>query len=82
MKDRMKTYSFWVALSGAIVVLVQAVGRLVGFVANADIISNIVMAIAGVLVVLGIVSSPIEKELNKTEDETEKDSKNSKKDKN
>ncbi|MDD4110362.1 MAG: phage holin [Clostridia bacterium] len=63
MKKRIKTYSFWVSLSGAIVVLIQAIGRAVGFIPNADIINNIVMGIAGILVVFGIVSSPTEEEL-------------------
>lgn len=73
MKKRIKTYSFWVSLSGAIIVLVQAIGRAVGFIANADLINNIVMGIAGVLVVFGIVSSPTEAELNETEEEEESD---------
>lgn len=69
MKDRIKTYSFWVGLSGAVVVLIQAIGRLAGFVPKADIISNIVMAIAGVLVVFGVVSSPTEEEINEQKNE-------------
>lgn len=63
MKERFKTYSFWVSLSGAIIVLAQAIGRAIGFIPNADIIHNIIMGIAGVLVVFGIVSSPTEEEL-------------------
>lgn len=69
MKKRLKTYSFWVSLSGAIVVLVQAIGRAVGFIANADIINNIIMSIAGVLVVFGVVSAPTEEELSSNEKE-------------
>lgn len=68
MKKRIKTYSFWVSLSGAIIVLIQAIGRAFGFIPNADIIHNIVMGIAGVLVVFGIVSSPTEEELNRKEE--------------
>ncbi len=80
MKNRIKTYSFWVSLSGAVVVLIQAIGRAAGFIPNADIINNIIMSIAGILVVFGIVSSPTEEELNeyiKEDDNEENESENS-----
>ncbi len=73
MKDRIKTYSFWVSLSASLVVLIQAIGRVFGFIANADLVNNIVMGIAGVLVVFGIVSSPTEEELRSKNKELEKD---------
>lgn len=76
MKNRIKIYSFWVSLSGAIVVLVQAIGRVAGFIPNADIIHNIVMGIAGVLVVFGVVSYPNEEELRNTEEDEENDVEN------
>lgn len=71
MKERIKTYSFWISLSGALIVLIQAIGRAVGFIANADVINNIIMGFAGVLVVFGIVASPTEEEL-KSNDDTDK----------
>lgn len=58
MKDRIKSYSFWTALSGAVVVLLQALGKCFGFAVNDEIISGIIMAVAGILVVLGIVTMP------------------------
>ena len=58
MKSKFKNYSFWVALSGAIIVLVQAVGKLCGFIPDATVINEIIMGIAGLLVVFGVVSSP------------------------
>lgn len=58
MKNKFKSYSFWTALAGAIVVLVQAIGKMAGFIPNTEMITDIVMAIAGVLVVLGVVSAP------------------------
>jgi uncharacterized membrane protein len=69
MKNRIKTYSFWLSLSGAVVVLAQAIGRVAGFIPNADLIHNIIMGVAGVLVVFGVVSSPTEEELNIKENE-------------
>lgn len=76
MKDRMKSYSFWVGLSGAIVAFVSAIGKAVGFIPNEEIISSIVLGFAGVLVALGVVSKPKSAEQEnaeaktKTEEET------------
>lgn len=58
MKDKIKSYSFWTALSGAVVVLVQAIADCFGFSIQSELISGIIMAIAGLLVVLGVVSMP------------------------
>lgn len=78
MKNKIKSYGFWVSLSGAVVVLVEAIGRAVGFIANADIINNIIMSIAGVLVVFGIVTMPQDEavddlNLDETDDDDDTD---------
>ena len=57
-KQMIKSYGFWTALAGAIVVLVNAIGRAFGFFVEEEVISNIIMAIAGVLVVFGVVTMP------------------------
>ena len=57
-KQMIKSYGFWTALAGSIVVLVNAIGRAFGFFVEEEIISNVIMAIAGVLVVFGIVTIP------------------------
>ena len=59
---RFKTYAFWVALSGAIVILVQSLGKLFGFQIESSIIENVIMSICGVLVVLGIVTKTPEEQ--------------------
>lgn len=56
MKNRFKTYAFWVALSSAVVILVQSLGKLFGFEIESSTIENVIMSICGVLVVLGIVT--------------------------
>lgn len=56
MKNRFKTYAFWVALSSAVVILVQSFGKLFGFEIESSTIENVIMSICGVLVVLGIVT--------------------------
>ena len=53
-----KSYGFWTALSGALVMLINAIGKCFGFSVEEQIVSDIVMAIAGVLVVFGVVAMP------------------------
>lgn len=57
MKNRFKTYAFWIALSSAVVVLVQSLGKLFGFEIESSVIENVIMSVCGVLIVLGIVSN-------------------------
>ena len=60
MKNKFKSYSFWTALSGAIVLLVESIGKAVGFIPNGDVINDVIMSVAGILVVFGVVSAPLE----------------------
>ena len=53
-----KSYGFWTALAGAVVVLLNAIGKCFGFAVEEQIVTDIIMAIAGVLVVFGVVSMP------------------------
>ena len=71
MKDKIKSYSFWTALSGAVVVLLQALGDCFGFSIQSEVVSGIIMAIAGVLVVFGVVSMPKSSSENKTDKDDE-----------
>lgn len=79
MKDKIKSYSFWTALSGAVVVLLQAIGDCFGFSIQSELVSGIIMAIAGVLVVFGVVSMPnkdgsTDKSEGQTENQAEENS--------
>ncbi len=58
MKNKIKSYGFWTALAGAVVVLVNALGQMFGFSVDNEIITNVIMSIAGLLVVLGVVTMP------------------------
>ena len=58
LKSLMKSYSFWTALAGALVILINSIGAVFGFQIEEKIISDIVMAVAGVLVAFGIVTLP------------------------
>ena len=63
---RFKQYSFWVSLSGAIILFVQVLGRLFNFIPNNELISDLIMSFAGILVVLGIVSKPTDEDDDNT----------------
>ena len=67
MKKRIKQYSFWTGLSAARVFLIGSIAKAFGFHFKEEIVSEIIMAICGVLVVFGVVNAPF-----KEDEETEK----------
>ena len=71
MKNRIKSYSFWTALSGAVVIFLNALGELFGFSVQDELVSGIIMAVAGILVVFGIVTMPNDNQ--NSEEEIEED---------
>lgn len=71
MKNKIKSYGFWTALAGAVVVLVNALGQMFGFSVDNEIITNVIMAIAGLLVVLGVVTMPKGEDGNQQEGKSE-----------
>lgn len=72
LKNLIKTYGFWTSLAGAVVVLVNAVGKACGFKIEDKLITDIIMAVAGVLVVFGVVSLPKELYIQNEKGEGEK----------
>lgn len=58
MKNKIKSFGFWTALAGALVVLLKALGSAFGFHIQEQLVEDIVMAVAGVLVVFGVVTMP------------------------
>lgn len=83
MKEKLKSYSFWSALAGAMVIFVNALGKIFGFSVEDELISGLIMAIAGVLVVFGVVTMPSSKNESqdgfsqKQEDQVTEEEKNS-----
>ncbi len=69
IKELIKSYSFWTALAGALVVFIGVLGDVFGFSVKDSIINDVVMGIAGILVVFGVVTMPVKKQEaeNKTE---------------
>ena len=83
MKEKLKSYSFWSALSGAMVIFVNALGKIFGFSVEDELLSGLIMAIAGVLVVFGVGTMPSSKNESqdsfsqKQEDQVTEEEKNS-----
>lgn len=71
---KFRSYSFWISLSGAIILLINALGRAFGFSIENQLVEDIVLSIAGVLVVLGLVTmdfKPNDEEKEENDDEKE-----------
>lgn len=75
------SYSFWVSLSGAVVILLNAFGRAFGFKIENQVVEDCIMAVAGVLVVFGICFKSTKENPETDKNEEEKvDEENSEKD--
>lgn len=65
---KFKSYSFWISLAGAVVLIVNCFGRAFGFKIENRTVEDCIMGIAGALVMLGIVTMDIDNN-NKKDDE-------------
>ena len=64
MKKLFRSYAFWVALAGAVVIFLEDISALIGLDINVSVIESLIMSICGVLVVLGIVKKKDTPETN------------------
>ena len=65
---RIGDYGFWVSLSAAVVILLNAFGKAFGFEIENQVVEDCIMAVAGLLVVLGFVSMNVSSADKKTKD--------------
>ena len=63
---KMKSYSFWISLTGALIIFINCLGNIFGFKIENAVIENVIMSFAGILVVFGVVTKD-----NKNENEEE-----------
>ena len=68
---KMKSYSFWVSFSGALIILLNAFGRIFGWQIENRIVEDCIMSIAGILVVFGVVTMDNGGDNGETPDENE-----------
>ena len=67
LKQKVKTYSFWISIISAVLIVVRIIGEYFGWFINEGLIMDIVTGICGILVLLGILSSPTNKDENMEE---------------
>lgn len=58
LKDRVKTYSFWVSLASAVILIIKLIAQKYGLNIDETFISDLVTTICGLLVILGIIVIP------------------------
>ena len=73
LKNLVRSYSFWTALAGALVILINSIGNVFGFHIEEKLVSDIVMAVAGVLVAFGVVTLPASTKDKTTTSESQTD---------
>ena len=58
LKQKVKTYSFWISLISAILIVVRIIGEQCNWFINESFVMDIATGVCGVLVLLGILSAP------------------------
>ena len=56
MKEKIKTTSFWIGISGIAVVVVNCMSSIFGFVVASDVVEAIIVSISSILVIFGVVN--------------------------
>ena len=74
-KEKIKSYSFWTALSASVVIVINTISKNFGLSLDSEIAEKIIMGICGVLVALGIVCAPIKVEKDEKNDEENQEQK-------
>lgn len=58
LKDRIKTYNFWVSLASAILLIVNLIGKRFNFSVDENLYNDLFTSFCGILVLLGIIVPP------------------------
>jgi len=58
LKDRIKTYNFWVSLASAILLIVNTLGKQLNFSIDENLYNDLFTSFCGILVLLGIIVPP------------------------
>ena len=73
LKEKLKSYRFWVSLASAVLLLVQAIGGPLGLSVDEETYMSIVNSALGVFVVLGIISHPAQNLFAKNKETADKE---------
>lgn len=69
MKNKLRTTSFWLGLSGALVVLIGSIGRLFGLNISSALVEDIILSICSVLICFGFVNKKNDDGAEETKEE-------------
>lgn len=58
LKDKIKSYSFWVSIASAVILILKVLGNRFGFVVDESMVSDIFTALCSILVLMGIIVVP------------------------
>ena len=58
LRDKMKTYNFWISLVSAVLLIIRIIGDKYGFSVDSGLVMDITTGICGIFVILGIISVP------------------------
>lgn len=64
IKDKIKSYSFWVSLASAVILILKVVGSRFGFTVDESMVSDAFTALCSILVLLGIIVVPSSQDKN------------------
>ena len=58
LKDKVKSYSFWISLGSAIILILNLIGNKFGFNIDSGFASDLLTSLCSILVLLGIIVTP------------------------
>ena len=66
MNNKFKSYSFWMSVAGAVILVINNIGKVCGFAIDSEIVTEIVDSVCGVLILFGVItmSKDDDKEIN------------------
>lgn len=56
MKDKLKTTSFWFGVSGAVVLILDCLSRIIGIEVYSSTVQNIILSICSILITVGFIT--------------------------
>lgn len=58
MKNKLKSYSFWMSVTAGVILVLNNIGKVCGFSVESDAVTAIVDSICGVLILFGVLTMP------------------------
>ncbi len=69
LKEKVKSYSFWVSLASAVILVLKVIGSNFGFTIDETLASDLITSLCSVLVIMGIIVTPTPKASNMVQQE-------------